>query len=417
MPTVLEAELVATGDELMSGAISDTNGAFAAGALREAGVLVRRMSVVGDALDDMAAALREAGARARVVVVCGGLGPTEDDRTAQAAAAVAGVPLVRSDFALAHIREMFRRLGSPMTVNNEKQADLPQDAEILDNPVGTAVGFALAIGDSRMYFLPGVPHEYRKMLREQVLPRLATLAGGDVRHMVRVLRLFGIGESKLETELAGAEIPPTVAVGYRATWPELHLRLYASGPGDLAGALDAAERAIRERVDRRIYATGDVTLAQTIGELLRKRGWRLAVAESCTGGLLGATCTDAPGASDWFECGYVTYSNDSKTRFLEVSPQMLAAHGAVSREVASAMAAQARALAGVPVALSVTGIAGPAGGTPEKPVGTVWIGLATESKVTSKKYQFPYDRERVRQRSVWTALERLRRLLLELPEE
>ncbi|MBI2942695.1 MAG: competence/damage-inducible protein A [Candidatus Wallbacteria bacterium] len=417
MPNAIEVELVATGDELMSGAISDTNGAFAAGVLRELGVAVRRMSVVGDGLQDIVSALTESAARAAAVIVCGGLGPTEDDRTAQAAARFAGVPLARSEAALAHIRAMFEKLGVPMTANNEKQADLPAGSELLDNPVGTAVGFMVEARGSRLFFLPGVPHEYRRMLREQVAPRLAALGRSEVRHAVRVLRLFGIGESKLETELAGISIPATVTIGYRATWPELHLRLYASGTCELEADLDAAERAIRERAGVRVYGTGDATLAQTVGRLLLERGWRLATAESCTGGLLGAVCTEAAGASDWFECGHVAYSNASKTRFLGVAPELLAAHGAVSREVASALASEARQRAGVELALSITGIAGPAGGTPEKPVGTVWIGLATAKRVSSKLYHFPYDRERVRQRSVWTALDRARRCLLELAED
>lgn len=412
--TLVEAELLATGDELISGAISDTNGAWAAAELRGAGVTVRRMNVVGDGFETIVAALREAAGRARVVVVSGGLGPTDDDRTAAAAAAAAGVAMARRAEALDHVREMFRRIGRPMTANNEKQADFPEGAELLANPVGTALGFSLGIGDARLFFLPGVPHEYRRMLTEQVLTRLPAIEGA--RTAVRVLRVFGIGESQLETDLRAVTLPDGIELGYRATWPELHLRLYAAGTGDLDARLDAAEASIAPIVGARLYGRGGDGLAATIGRMLTHAGQRVAVAESCTGGLLGATLTDVPGSSAWFECGYVTYSNRAKTDFLGVPPELLEAHGAVSREVASAMAAEARRLTGVDYALSITGIAGPSGGTPDKPVGTVWIGLASPARVSSKLFKLRGDRERIRMASVWTAMDRLRRLLLEVPE-
>lgn len=419
MSIVLQAEILATGDELLSGATADTNGAWAAARLRESGALVSRMTTVGDRLQDLCEGIRQAADRADFVLVSGGLGPTEDDRTAEAAAAAAGLPLVRNEEALAHTRSWFERHRLPMTANNEKQAMLPAGCDLLDNSLGTAVGFTLTLGSARLFFLPGVPHEYRRMLQDQVLPRVATEAarrGADLPGL-RILRLYGIGESRLATELAGLDLPAGLELGYRPTWPELHLRLYFSGAGDSAAALDRAEAAIRERVGRRIYGTGERGMAATVGSLLEQRGWMLAVAESCTGGLLGATCTDVAGASAWFAGGCITYSNACKTALLGVPPALFESAGAVSREVAEAMAAGARERTGAAVALSATGVAGPDGGTPEKPVGLVWIGLATADGVSAREVRLRGDRERVRLATVWAALERARRLLLGIAEE
>ena len=408
-PGLLEAELVATGDELMSGAISDSNGAYACARLREAGVKVKRMSVVGDGQGEIHNAIAEAASRATIVIVCGGLGPTEDDRTAAAAAQVAGVPLMRHPEALAHVTAMFQRFKVPMTPNNQKQADLPQGCELLDNPIGTAVGFCVLTGVAKVYYLPGVPVEYRTMLDEQVIPRLAALS--RVPLATRVIKVYGIGESQLETDLAGLALAPEIELGFRATFPELHIRLYAQGAADLASLLDQAEAAIRARVGDRVFATGDMSLAGAVGELFRARGWKLAVAESCTGGLLGAAITAEPGSSEFFERGWVTYSNQAKTADLGVAQALLEAHGAVSEAVARAMAEGARTRSGAQVALAVTGVAGPGGGTPEKPVGLVWIAAASASGTTAKAHNFRGDRERVRRASVWAALDMARRLI------
>ncbi len=403
----LDAEILATGDELLSGAVVDRNGAFASEVLREHGVVVRRMTIVGDGEDQIEAALREAVARCQVVVVSGGLGPTEDDRTSAAVAAMAGVPLSRSEAALAHLHGFFRKRGVTFSVNNEKQADLPEGAAILDNPIGTAVGFTVTVGNAQVFCLPGVPMEYRKMLVEQVVTRIDSRP--EARLVVRVLRLYGIPESQLEMDLKGLELPSSVSVGYRATWPELHLRLYAEGARELEPDLDLAEEAIRSRVGHRIYGTGDKTLPEVVGTLLLDRGWRLAAAESCTGGLLGATVTEIPGSSRWFDRGFVTYSNESKVALLGVGSAILEEYGAVSQQTAEAMALGARERSDADIAVSITGIAGPDGGTEEKPVGTVWLGLSTESMLWSRMYSFHGGRRRIRQTTVWRALDRIRR--------
>lgn len=412
----IDAEIVATGDELMTGAIQDTNSSYVCRRLRESGVRVRRVTVVGDPQPDIETALREAAARARLVVVSGGLGPTEDDRTAAAAAAVAGVPLERNEQALAHVRGMFARFGREMTPNNAKQADFPRGAEMLDNPVGTAPGFAMDLGGARAFFMPGVPRELTKMLEEQVLPRVSAVrdaAGATTALATRVVKTYGFGESKVESELAGIAWPAEITVGYRAKYPEIHLRLYAEGDeARLAGALAEAERAIRERLGVRVFGVDEETMASVVGGMLAARGWKVAVAESCTGGLLGSLLTEISGSSAWFDRGWLTYSNEAKAAMLGVPAETIAAHGAVSEETVRAMAAGARDRSGCPMALSITGIAGPTGGTPEKPVGTVWIACATPQSVDARLLKLVGDRERIRLGAAWAAMDLARRALL-----
>jgi nicotinamide-nucleotide amidase len=410
---VLLGELLATGDELVTGAIADTNGALAANRLREVGVSIQRMTVVGDGQATITAEVAAAATRAEVLVVCGGLGPTEDDRTAAAIAAAAGVELEQRAEALAHVRLMFDRYGVPMTKNNEKQAVLPKGAEILDNPVGTAVGFCVKIGRCQIFSLPGVPHEYAKMLEEQVLPRVAK--AGGVQQVTRVLRVYGYGESKLETELSGIAWPASVELGYRAVIPEIHLRLYTTGDAESVQRLDSAEASIRARIGSKLYATGETTLAQTLGALLTQRSWHMAVAESCTAGMLGQILTEGSGASEFFERGFITYSNRAKTEQLGVSTQTIGSEGAVSEATALEMARGTREKAGVQLALSITGIAGPGGGSADKPVGTVWIGLATPSGVSARRHLFRGSRDRIRRSATWAAMDEARRWLMDNP--
>lgn len=413
----IEAEIVATGDELMSGAVVDSNSATIARRLRDRGVVLRRKTVVGDAQGDIETALAQAAGRVPIVVVTGGLGPTEDDRTAAAAAQVAGVAIERREEALEHVKGMFRRFGREMTPNNEKQADLPKGCEILPNPVGTAVGFAMDLpGGARAFFTPGVPREMEKMLEEQILPNVdAIRAAKGVRAALatRVVKSYGFGESKVEAELAGIAWPEEITVGYRAKFPEIHLRLYAEGGADrLGAALDGAEAAIRERLGVRVFGRDEETMPSVLGALLTAKGWTIATAESCTGGLLGSLITEVSGSSAWFERGWVTYSNASKSALLGVKAETLAAHGAVSEPVVRELAAGAKERSGCPIALAITGIAGPSGGTPEKPVGTVWIACATPAGVDARKLSLVGDRDRIRLGAAYAAMDLARRHLL-----
>ena len=412
----IEAEIVATGDELMSGAVVDSNSATICRRLRDHGIAVRRKTMVGDAQGDIETAMREAAGRAPIVIVTGGLGPTEDDRTAAAAAAVARVPLERSAVALDHIKAIFAHYNRPMTPNNEKQADLPKGSEILANPVGTAVGFAMDLNGARAFFTPGVPREMEKMLEEQILPRVDAMRaarGVTTSLATRVVKTYGLGESKVETELAGVAWPEEVTVGYRAKFPEVHLRLYAEGAANaVPAALDRAEAAIRERLGDRVFGRDDETMPAVLGRMLSAKGWTIAVAESCTGGMLGALITEVPGSSAWFDRGYVTYSNASKTALLGVRPESLSAHGAVSEAVVKELAAGARERSGCPIALAITGIAGPDGGTPEKPVGTAWIACATAGGVEARRLMLlGADRERIRIAASFAAMDLARKHL------
>lgn len=412
-----EAEIVATGDELMTGAVVDSNSSTIARRLRDRGVVVRRKTMVGDTQTDIEAALAEAAARVPVVVVTGGLGPTEDDRSAAAAAKVAGVPIERREEALEHVKGMFRRFGREMTPNNEKQADLPRGCEILPNPVGTAVGFAVDLpGGARAFFTPGVPREMEKMLEEQILPRVDAIrgaTGATTALATRVVKSYGFGESKVESELAGVAWPEEVTVGYRAKFPEIHLRLYAEGAADrLGAALDRAEASIRERLGVRVFGLDGETMTSVLGALLTKKGWTIAVAESCTGGLLGSLITEVSGSSAWFDRGWVTYSDASKSALVGVKGETLAAHGAVSEPVVRELAAGARERSGCPIALGITGIAGPTGGTAEKPVGTVWIACATPEGVDARKLSLVGDRDRIRLGAAYAAMDLARRHLL-----
>lgn len=415
MATRLDAEIVATGDELMTGAIQDTNTAWICRRLRDNGVRVRRSTMVGDAQPDIEAALREAARRARVVIVSGGLGPTEDDRSTAAAASVASRPLVRNEAALEHIRALFRSFGREMTPNNAKQADFPEGSEVLPNPIGTAPGFAVDLGDARAFFMPGVPREMTRMFEEQVLPRVKAIGDAEgIRTSLatRVVKTYGLGESKVEQELAGVEWPPEVTVGYRAKFPEIHLRLYAEGePGALAGALDRAEAAIRARLGDRVFGLDEDTMPGVLGALLESRGWRLALAESCTGGLLGAMLTDAPGASRWFDRGFVTYANAAKVDLLGVPEATIAEHGAVSEPTVRAMADGARRVSRCEVALAITGIAGPSGGTADKPVGTVFVACASPAGTEIRPLRLVGDRERIRRGAAFAAMDLARRTL------
>lgn len=413
---VVDAEIVASGDELMSGAVVDSNSATIARRLRDHGIVVRRKTIIGDTQGDIVQALKEASSRAAVVIVTGGLGPTEDDRTAASAAALAGVPIERNAVALEHVREIFRRFGREMPPNNEKQADLPKGAEVLANPVGTAVGFSMDLGSARAFFTPGVPREMEKMLEEQILPRLDKLreaSGATTALATRVVKSYGLGESKVEMELAGIKWPEELTVGYRAKFPEIHLRLYAEGAADrLVPALERAEAAIRERLGVRVFGVDDETMASVLGKLLVARGWTIAIAESCTGGLLGSLITEIAGSSEWFDRGFVTYSNASKSALVGVKAATLAAEGAVSEAVVREMAVGAREKSGCPIALAITGIAGPGGGSPEKPVGTVWIACATPETVDARKLSLHGDRERVRLAAAYSAMDLGRRHLL-----
>jgi nicotinamide-nucleotide amidase len=375
--------------------------------------------VVDDDRDRVVAALQSLRQRARVIVATGGLGPTTDDLTTESVAAALGVPLVRDGASLDHIRRRFERLGRAMSPSNAKQADFPEGADILPNPAGTAPGFGVRLGDCVAYFMPGVPQEMRRMFEEQIAPRIRSLAPNNL-FQIR-LRTFGLPESVVGDKLAGVEDAfPGTTIGYRAHFPEIEIKVLARAAA-LAAARELSERAtaeVRARLGPHVYGEADDTFAGVVGRALRGRGWTLAIAESCTGGLVGHMLTREPGASDFLLLDAVTYANSSKARVLGVDEDVICWHGAVSSEVASAMASGAKRVSGADVALSLTGIAGPSGGSEGKPVGTVYIAVTRHDGTTEVKHRvFPGDRHRVQTLAAYAGLEMLRDLCARLVPE
>lgn len=425
------AELLSQGDEVVTGQIADTNAAWLSQQLTDLGFTVLRHTTVGDRLDDLVAVFREIGARADVCLCTGGLGPTDDDLTAEAVARAFDRPLQLDEVALGQIEERFRSFGRAMAPVNRKQALLPAGSARLDNLWGTAPGFAFRGGRCEFACMPGVPREMTQMYAHGVVPRLqgafALRAGRRV-----TLRTIGVGESDLQQVLLGWS-RPGVTVGYRTTLPENHVKLWFDAdvfPADPTGdaALLQVVSEVHGLVGRWTFtieglggvgapvdALGDVgggSLAAVVGRHLAAAGATLAVAESCTGGRLAAACTAVPGSSGWLLEGVVTYANAAKVRLLGVSEADLAAHGAVSEPVARAMAEGVRSRSGATWGLGVTGIAGPGGGTGDKPVGTVHLAIASAAGTLHRAVRLPGDRDRVQNFAVATALELLRRALL-----
>jgi nicotinamide-nucleotide amidase len=370
-----------------------------------------------ESLDDDAAAIARAFRRAAddadLVIASGGLGPTLDDVTREALAEAMGVPLEEDAGARQHLEAWAAARGRKLGPSNYRQVQFPRGAETLDNPVGTAPGIAAAIGRARVFCIPGVPGEMRQMLADQVLPRLAGARSGQAA-LVRTVRTFGMPESVLGEKIAdlmAAGRRPRVATAVRSGIIDVHV--HASGPREEVMRLleaDAAE--IRRRLGPVVFGEGDEEMEAAVARLLERRPVTLAVAESCTGGLVAAKLVSVPGMSAWLLEAVVAYSNESKVRRLGVPETLIARHGAVSEPVARAMAEGARGTSGADIAIALTGIAGPAGGTPEKPVGTVWFALAHAGGAEAAQYVFLGDRQHVRERAANFALDMLRRHLV-----
>jgi nicotinamide-nucleotide amidase len=413
----MSAAILTIGTELTRGEILDSNAAWLATELTEAGFTVKAIDTVPDDLPAVVAAFQRLAATARIVVVTGGLGPTTDDLTAAAAAQAAGVELVRDESSVLAIRRRVESRGGTMNAGHEKQADVPAGAEILPNSQGTAPGFAVHLGGSTALCLPGVPREMKEMFLEQVLPRIRS-HGESNTHQI-VLRTYGMGESAVGLALDGVEAAfPGVTLGYRVHFPEVDVKVHARAAVQSMArelALRCADE-VKRRLGDVVHGEGDDTFPAIVGRSLRSRGWRLALAESCTGGLISHVLTSVAGASDYLVGGAVTYANSAKTRLLGVSEDTLRGHGAVSAEVAAEMAEGARRLCECDVAVGVTGIAGPSGGSDEKPVGLVYWSVAHPGGTVVRHRIFPGDREAVQTAAAYAALDLLRRIASGLPE-
>jgi nicotinamide-nucleotide amidase len=412
-----DAWVVTVGDELLRGEIVDSNTTFLCDRLLRIEIETARHVTVADEPAAIEEALREAARRARVVVVSGGLGPTRDDITTEMAARAFGRKLVRDPEIVEGIRAFFESVGREMTENNAKQADFPEGAEVLPNPLGTAPGFMLEEQGTLLFFVPGVPRELYRMVDEEVLPRISTHLGGNRLVRSTILRTFGMGESTLDREVRDlARDDPTVTLGFRTQFPDNLVRVVARGSSEeeAQAKLAAVVGEIRRRLGPMIVGEGERSLAEIVAELLLEKGKTVAVAESCTGGLLAGALTDIPGSSGYLLEGVVAYSNASKVRELGVPSELIEEHGAVSEEVAEHMVRGIRKRSGADIGLATTGIAGPDGGTEEKPVGTTVIGLSDAEGTVVRRYQLMRDRARNRELTVHVALEWLRRRVLGL---
>ena len=409
-PFAPKIAVLTVGDELLNGEISDTNTRRIALALATRGLFLREVMSVGDDEDYIAEALQVLSVRRQVVIVTGGLGPTHDDMTTRAAAKAFRRALVLNDEALSQIHEHFRRTGRVMHGGNEKQALLPYRATLIPNPVGSAPGFRLQTDDCTLYFLPGVPAEMEAMLAATVLPLLqASLPPSTF--VERIFTLLGAAEPQIETLLAATPLPPGVMVGFGVTFPLVYLKLRASS-ADAEELLDRSEPLVLRAVGDYLVARGKETLASVIARLLIQSGETLALAESCTGGMIAAQLTDIPGASAFLERGAVTYADKAKVGWLKIPAWMIEQEGAVSATTARLMARGIRRAASSNFGLAVTGIAGPSGGTTAKPVGTVYIALATAGGERVICHHFGGSRDEIRRLSACHALDLLRRHLL-----
>lgn len=407
----MKIEIITVGNEVISGHISDTNAALLANRTSSLGAKVTRIVSVGDETEAIAGALQEAMKRADLILVTGGLGPTPDDLTPQAAAQALGRGLVVHRGYLETIKEKFQRWNLKFTLSDEKQALLPAGAEPLPNPLGIC-GFKLEEQEKTIFFFPGVPRELEKMVEESLLPFIRQKMEG--REIVRssLLKVFGPTEAEVKELLQGCE--GDVELAYLPSFPEIHLKLIVRGADQ--GEVEARYKEWEEEISRRLgiylFGKGNEVMEGVVGKLLRERGATISAAESCTGGLIAHRITEIPGSSEYFIQGVVAYSNQAKEDLLGVPRSVLEKYGAVSKETAELMATGVRRLSKTTLGLAVTGIAGPTGGTPEKPVGRVFIGLAAENIIEIKKYDFFGNRHQVKLMASQVALDRVRRYLL-----
>lgn len=401
----MRGEIIAIGDELITGRVQESNAGYAASRLWSQGIEVGSVVMVGDEPEAIAEALSRAVARADFVLVTGGLGATEDDITSGVAAKVFGLPMTESERMVANLRAFFEARGATLSDAARRMANLPLGAEVLSR---YSAGFKLTTPEGRpVFFLPGVPAEMRHLTDKKVLPDLSRLAGETGVVLSHELRLFGLPESQAGVRLEGlADTRPGVKVGFYPVFPEVHILLTARAKDEDAAAQLVAETVAdaEERLSPFVVARAGMTVEETVGAMLAEKGLHLALAESCTGGLVGHRITQVAGSSEFFERGLVVYSNRAKQELLGVKAETLEQYGAVSEQTAREMALGAARAAGVEVGLAITGIAGPSGGTPEKPVGTVHFAVAVGDQVTWEQCHFLGTRRMIKAQSAEKAL-------------
>ena len=407
----MDAEIIAVGSELLTSFYQDTNSLFLTERLNSLGIEVRFKTVVGDRAEDLATVLRDAISRSPLIILTGGLGPTEDDLTRQVVSEVLGRPLREAPEIRQQIQERLARFGRPMAENNLRQALLPEGAAWLENKHGTAPGIWIELERNLLVLLPGPPVELEAMFDAVCMPRLAQTCQGQ-RIRTRVYKVVGLPESEVDKRAAAvynAYENPTTTILAKPGAIEIHLRARAPSDEEAEALLAELGDKIELALGEYVFSTRGESLEEVVGMYLVMRQKTLAVAESCSGGLLAERLTRNSGSSNFFLGGAICYSNDLKTKLAGVPKTLIEEHGAVSQPVAQALAEGIRARAGASIGVGITGIAGPTGGSPEKPVGLVFIGLADERGTEVRKFRFPGQRERVRLWATQMALEMIRR--------
>lgn len=403
--------ILTTGNELLNGELTDTNTGTVAEILSRYGYRLRCSLSVPDQEKEISAALTYLVGHVDFVIVTGGLGSTGDDLTARAAARALGQQLVINDDALDMVRQWFAMRNRPMEPSNERQALLPQSAQPLPNHYGTAPGFRIRHESCELFFLPGVPTEMKAMFENAVLPVLRRKIPNIAPISQRTLKLFGLPEPRIDSMIPYDQLPQGVEVAFALDYPLVLLKLKASGD-NADESLDQAEALLMHKLGDHIMARNNELPEAAVGRLLTSSGLSLSLAESCTGGMVAAMLTSQAGASAFLERAGVTYADSAKHDWLHVPRSILQQHGAVSEQCAKAMSSGLRQATGTDLALSITGVAGPDGGSEEKPVGTVYISLASPSGVHVKRYNFSGDRNKIQRMSAFMALEWLRRFAL-----
>jgi nicotinamide-nucleotide amidase len=417
----MKACILAIGSEMLTPFRVDTNSLFITDRLNAIGYDVRLKAVVADDVSELARVIESALGWVDLLVITGGLGPTEDDMTRDAVARVFGIPLDVDETIVERIRERFARRGMTMPGINRRQAMVPRGADVLPNPNGTAPGLWFEKGGTALVLLPGPPREMKPILEAVIAERLAPKSKGSGLFR-RVLKITGRAESDVDAQAQPVygtwttqAVPISTTILAVLGQIELHLTAQAPNKADADGALDAAVQELQDVLGPAVYSIDGRALEVVVGDLLREHTMTIAVAESCTGGLLASRLTDVPGSSEYMDRGVVCYSNQSKTDLAGVPEALIREHGAVSEPVAKAMAEGIRSRAGTNIGIGITGIAGPGGGTPEKPVGTVAVAVAVDDEVRVRTFQFIGNREMVKFQAAQSALNMTRLMLLRLP--
>ena len=410
-------EIITIGDELTSGRTLNLNGWYAAGRLTAAGLKVTRITSVGDNYPMVAEALERALENSRFIIVTGGLGSTQDDKTSEIVAKALNRPLSLDQKMFRLLEEYAKARGLTITSSLEKMAWMPNGSRLL-SPEGRACGFCLVEKGVRLYFLPGVPEQMRYLMDKVVIPELLSFYDEIPVTRSRILKLYGLTEPHIAEMFRELEDRTgDVVLGFYPQFPEIHITLSLRGEDEatVSGELDRVEAEIRQVMGTYIFAQGNESMEEVVGRLLVDRKLTLSLAESCTGGLIGHRITNVSGSSEYFQGGIVCYSNRAKIQLLGVKEKTLEEHGAVSEATVREMALGTRDALGADLGLAVTGIAGPTGGTPQKPVGMVFIGLATGDNIFAKGYRFWGTREEVKQQSATMALDWVRRYVTNNP--